>query len=184
MQQFTATEIEIAVANKLDYRKNIIVPNISWGANFNHECDLLVINMKTYHCTEVEIKISKSDLKADLHKWHGHSSNRIKYLYFAIPINLLPTAEEILPDTTGIITVEKFVRGINDGHFYDPYTHTETHIYRRAKVNPNSKLRALTEKEVVNITRLGCMRIWKLKGQLKRRGKRKKIRIEQPELFK
>lgn len=59
-------EIETAIAMKLDIRKHIIVPNISWGAGL-HECDLLVIN-KSGYATEIEIKISKSDLKKRLYQ--------------------------------------------------------------------------------------------------------------------
>jgi hypothetical protein len=177
MLKLTTVDIEIHVANKLDYRKNVIVPNVSWGAGFNHECDLLVVNHRTFVCTEVEIKVSKSDMKADLLKPHGHKSNRIKYLYFAIPVYLLVTAEEILPATAGIITVEK----LQGGRLNDPYYYYETHIHRRSQANKAS--RPLTEKEVINITRLGCMRIWKLKRQLNRPSfKRVHNEVSQPEL--
>ena len=36
------TEIELAIAKYFDIRKNIIIPNISYGFNI-HECDLFIM---------------------------------------------------------------------------------------------------------------------------------------------
>ena len=47
--------------NFFNYRANLIVPNISWGLGL-HECDLLVLTSSGY-ATEIEIKVSKADLK-------------------------------------------------------------------------------------------------------------------------
>lgn len=54
-------EMEIAIANLFDIRKNIIVPNISCGLGI-HECDLFIVRNSGY-CIEVEIKRSEQDLK-------------------------------------------------------------------------------------------------------------------------
>jgi hypothetical protein len=44
----TTGEIEFIVANQwLDWRSQIVVPNISWGANI-HECDLIALNKNGY----------------------------------------------------------------------------------------------------------------------------------------
>jgi hypothetical protein len=61
-------EIEEALYRLFGVRRHIIVPNIYWGLGFGHELDMLVCNMKTKYCTEIEIKISKSDILADKKK--------------------------------------------------------------------------------------------------------------------
>lgn len=38
----TTKELEYNVACYFDYRKNIIIPNVSWGFGI-HECDLLIV---------------------------------------------------------------------------------------------------------------------------------------------
>lgn len=62
----TTLEMEIALMRELNIRKNIIVPNVSFGMYFKgygalHECDLLCLS-KSGYATEIEIKIIKSDL--------------------------------------------------------------------------------------------------------------------------
>jgi hypothetical protein len=72
-------EVEEAVARMFGIRQNIIVPNISWGMGL-HECDLLIIR-KSGYAVEVEIKVSRWDLRKDLKKTHGHQSGRIREFY-------------------------------------------------------------------------------------------------------
>ena len=91
-------DIEIAIANHFDYRRNIIVSNVSWGMNI-HECDLLVLT-KSGYATEVEIKISKSDILRDKNKIHGHIHKKIKKLYFAVPENLR-NCVDFIPERAG-----------------------------------------------------------------------------------
>ena len=47
-------KMEIAIARSWNYRRHLIVPNVSWGFGV-HECDLLVISPSGY-ATEIEIK--------------------------------------------------------------------------------------------------------------------------------
>lgn len=82
----TSLEIELAVANLFDFRKRLIIPNISWGMGI-HECDLLMIT-KSGHAMEIEIKTSAYDLGRNLKKHYGHKSKLIKRLFFAIPESL------------------------------------------------------------------------------------------------
>ena len=102
LTKITTAEMECCVASFLNYRSNLIVPNVSWGMAL-HECDLLVIT-KAGYAWEVEIKVTKADLKKDSEKWHGHRSSRIKHLFFAIP-TYLQDAIEYIPERAGIITV-------------------------------------------------------------------------------
>jgi hypothetical protein len=161
-------EIEESVSRLFGIRQNIIVPNISWGAGL-HECDLLIIN-KSHYATEIEIKVSKADLKKDLLKEHGHKSDMIKELYYAMPSKLIEYAKTILPETVGLIGCELTeynhnyhqVQGEGDLK-YDTDIDVIASIERKAKSNGGRKL---TEKEVLNIARLGTMRIWNLKKKL------------------
>ena len=81
MDKITTLEMEIALARFINPRVNLVVPNVSWGF-FNHECDLISIS-KSGFATEYEIKVSKSDLKADKKKKHTHDDNKIKALICA-----------------------------------------------------------------------------------------------------
>jgi len=64
-QKITTPEMECALAGWFDYRQNLIVPCVYWGVGYyTHECDLLIVSRAGY-VTEVEIKISRSDLRAD-----------------------------------------------------------------------------------------------------------------------
>ena len=150
----TCIEIECIVARYFNIRQHIIVPNVSWGLDI-HECDLLVVT-KSGYATEVEIKVSKSDLKKDATKKHAHSSKKIKYLYFAIP-EKLEKFIDLIPSHAGIMVVRE-------------YTPIPTTYFRHShylsilrQPEPTPHCRPLTESEVSNLGRLGSMRIWGLK---------------------
>ena len=147
----TCQEIELLVANLWGWRKNLIVPNISWGAGL-HECDLLILTASNW-ATEVEIKVSRADLKKDAGKEHGHVSDRIKFLYFAIPDHLLDCIE-FIPDRAGIIL-------ITARDMQHPELGFRASLHRQAQANPTAK--KWTDMQRINMGRLGCMRIWTLK---------------------
>lgn len=150
-EQITTAEMEIALATYFDYRRNLIVPNISWGL-FLHECDLLILT-KSGYAYEVEIKVSKADLIKDKEKEHGHKSNRIKFLYFAIPDYLLPHREHI-PKRAGIISI------ITHGH-----SKGVCQIVRPPVVN---SMYRFTDEERYQVARLGAIRIWGLKIKIQK----------------
>jgi hypothetical protein len=154
--KITTLDMEIALANHFDYRQNLIVPNISSGMHI-HECDLFIVTKKNY-CYEVEIKISKADLKKDSEKKHNHKSGKIKRLYFAIPDHLQDCIEYI-PERAGIIIVRKN----KPSEYYYQQTYDVREI-REPVENNNST--PLTDKERYNVARLGTMRIWGLKRKL------------------
>jgi hypothetical protein len=144
-----STLIETLIAGYYDYSKHVIVPNIGWGLNI-HECDLLIVTAAGY-ATEIEIKISKADLKKDLSKKHGHHSNKIKKLFFAIPENL-ESCIDLIPPRAGIYIIRKN-ENMRYGHYVEKI--------RDAMQNENCK--PLDEKEMKQLMRLGTMRIWSLK---------------------
>jgi hypothetical protein len=152
----TTIEMEEAIARKFGVRTNIIVPNVSWGLPYMHECDLFIIKMSGY-AVEVEIKISKSDLLADFKKGHSHKDrlNRIKEFYYAFPESMLKTCEEMIPKDIGIITCRRSDWG-------------KKLIYASFHRNPVpiKNARKLTIEEQFKVARLGTMRIWTLKNKI------------------
>ena len=151
--------MEIALASWFDYRVNLIVPNVYWGFDLDmHECDLLIVS-KAGYMTEVEIKISKADLKKDREKLHGHRNYRIKYLYFAVPEKLEAAALEFAPERAGIITVrdEDNIPGVY------PYHPKCKRIRAPTRIKNVSKM---TDRERYKVARLGALRIWSLKQKV------------------
>jgi len=146
-------QMEVAVANLIGYRQNTIVPNVSWGMGFRHECDMLVLD-KDNRFTEVEIKVSKSDLKADFKKAHGHSSKIISRLVYAVPRDLLDSALELVPPNCGIIVVDDYERY---GKLY--------YVAKWHRITRHDKQKSKpSDKQIRKFMELGCMRIWSLKA--------------------
>lgn len=126
-------------------RTHYVLPSAFWGIGLNHEADILVVSHAGF-ATEIEVKISLSDLKADLKKGHGHRGRKIKALYFAMPDWLHEKGMEFIPEHAGIISVKS-----NGWHY--------PHIERKAK--PNLKAIAFTEFEINKVLHLCHMRYWK-----------------------
>ncbi len=139
-------------------RSHFVVPHVSWGLGFKHELDLLSISNSGYG-VEVEIKVSKSDLKRDLEKKHGHYDPRIRQLYFAGPEELYDAFLEYVPEHAGIITISRGEYGVNP----------ICDIRRNAKINKEAV--KFTEKEINQLLRLGNMRYWRLLSSLVKKGK-------------
>ena len=156
-------DIENVIARKFNYRKNIIVPNVSWGL-LNHEADVLICS-KTGTLTEVEIKRTKSDFLNDFKKEHCHHDARIKCFYYAIPANLIEYVRDYLSDESenllgektktlktwaGIIVIEEYINET----YTDRYARFEK--YGKPKMN----YKKLSVDEMLHLAHLGTMRIW------------------------
>ena len=115
----------------------------------NHECDILTVS-PSYWATEVEIKISLSDLKADFKKKHNHLSNAIKYFYYCIPEHLLQKSLNIIPKNYGILVAKPYK--------FNENVYCKIEQYRKSK--PNKESRKLTEREVSEIWRKTMFRYW------------------------
>ena len=144
-------DIEVALSYLFDYRRNIIIPNLSWGIGI-HECDIFIIRSSSGYAIECEIKVSKADLVKDAKKNHDHSDNRIKEFYFAIPEYLYESCKDLIPKHAGIITCEIY------------RNKPKATIVRNPIINKNA--RKLTIEEQFKITKLGCLRVWRLKEKL------------------
>jgi hypothetical protein len=150
-----AGDIEIAVAQEFNYRQNIIVPNVSYGLGFQYELDILIVT-KAGLMYEVEIKVSKQDLKADWKKAHHHDSPRIKGLWFAVPDYLEKEALELIPKRAGLLSIYQSDWG--------------PCLVRRVKYPKfNSKAPKITDKQRVKLGELAAMKIWSLKKHLYRK---------------
>ena len=159
--KLTSIDIEVALAHHFDFRRNLIVPNVYWGLNFGHEIDLLVV-YKSGWAYEIEIKVSKADIKRDQKKgkWNGrtYGTDKIKCMFFAVPESLKDFALEHIPAECGLITVA-------ENELFDVNTCKSTTI--------NKNARKLTDSEILKLAKLGCMRIWSLKNTIndKREGR-------------
>lgn len=149
-------DIEVAIAKYYGVRKNIIVPNISWGFHWMHECDMFIVS-KAGIATEVEIKISKSDLLKDFEKGHKHQdrAGRITYFYYAMPEILYEKCKDLIPKEAGILTCE---RGSWEG--------ASAYIREKRKPEKRKNTRKLTPEEQFKIAWLGTMRIFSLKEKI------------------
>ncbi len=143
--KITALDIEIAVAELFSFRHNNVLSCVKGGKVFDYELDMLVLTPPGYGY-EIEVKITKSDLKADRGKQHFHNSEKIKKFYYALPYYLLPECEMLMPDWAGIIS-------INNG---------KASITRKAEIRNNYKF---TAEEMLHLTRLTAEKIWVLKKQ-------------------
>ncbi len=156
----TTPQMELALAKYFNSRANLIVPNVHWGMNM-HECDLLIVSQAGY-VTEVEIKISMSDLIADAKKKHGHRDRNIKYLYFALPHKMMDTPEKfkriemVVPERAGIIGVW-------------PPTDDRWPNWRCGRIRDAITMKGagkMTDAYRYKVARLGALRIWNLKQKL------------------
>jgi len=131
----------------LDPRRQLIVANVSYGWDLPYEADLVVVR-PSGHAIEIELKVSRADIRADANKGHGHCGRRFQELWFAVPALLGDYCLEHIRDGAGL-----FVVGDGGGH--------GVAIRRRAKPRPYVK--SLTAAEELSLLRLGMIRLWTLK---------------------
>ena len=151
MNYETTAEMEMAVSYYFGTRRNLIVPNVSWGM-FLYEMDLVVLRRDSLYAGEVEIKVSRSDLKRDQKKNHCHDRNRnmIKCLWFAVP-EKLSNCLEFVPERAGFLTVASGGRVV---------------VVRKPLANPLA--RKWSVEDALKLTRLGLLRYWDMKNYMLR----------------
>jgi len=147
----------LALAKKLDIRRNLVVPNVYWGFFKRREADLLVIT-KAKYCYEIEIKNSFQDFKREFDKQplpadRFANDDRLKKKIFVLPRHIYKRhAEEmldLLPAYAGLWTLD------GRGHWEE--------VVRP----PNKKkARKLTETEYLQLLRLAYLRTWSLKRKI------------------
>lgn len=149
------------------HKNLVMVPNCSWpGA----ECDLLVVtsNMRVI---DVEIKVSRADLKADQHKekwWHylrwkpglSHDSRERRQRrewpanvwkhYYCLPAEIW--TPELLPHmapASGVLLIYELK--------HEPYG---IHIRVERMAAPNRKAPTLDAEDAIDLARLASLRMW------------------------
>lgn len=118
----------------------------------------MVVMRSSGYAIEVEIKISRSDIRADKRKSHLHDSNRFRELWFAVPEDLADDPN--IPDRAGVIAVCWRQSSRYSGGY-------RCKTVRRGKINTNAK--KISAESRLKLAELGCMRIWSLKSKLRRR---------------
>lgn len=93
--KLTVDEIQIALRNSgiWNKRQDIFIPNLSWGL-LNYEADLVIIT-KSGYLTEVEIKRSWADFKADFKKGHEHDDPRVCHFHYCVPESICERVAEL-----------------------------------------------------------------------------------------
>ena len=141
----TAKEVQHALtyseSSPFYFRSHLVVPNVYWGLQFNHELDLLSVSIPAHIGTEIDKK-------------HGHKDPRIRQLYFAGPVELQEAFFEYAPEEAGIITV-----------YFDGRIERKHHRYQccvRRNPKPRKGFRPFTDKEIATLMRLGNMRYWSI----------------------
>ena len=122
----------------------LFIPNVYW--DLSHEADVLIMSHSGY-LTEVEIKISKSDMLQEFKKRKyiiEKQYRKIKYYYVAFPDFLLPTANRMFPKNVGFLV----------------YDNEDKKLYkiRNSSIMNNYKL-SINEK--YDLARLLQYRVWK-----------------------
>lgn len=154
--KITTPELELKVRAEFNISGNIIAPNIYWGWDLLYEADIVVIT-KSHYAYEIELKVSKADLKADSKKRHGHNDyhNRFKYLYFAMPEEIYEA--ELVPERAGVLLlVSKTDYNGND----------TTYLRTERWPTKNKDSRKVTDKEYLKLLELCHHRVWMLKRHL------------------
>lgn len=163
--KWTARELARTLALHVFNRKHlVVVPDCQWPGS---ECDLLVVR-NDLRLVDVEIKISRADLKRDAakDKWFDSPLSwpfgtdkpsptprthprRIWKHYFAVPAEIW--ADELyqhIPTASGVLL-------IRDRHFEDAPLMT---IKRQAR--PNNAAKPVCAEDVCDIARLQSLRMW------------------------
>lgn len=97
----TTRQIEILLIKK--YSETYLTVPRTYVVGY--EVDMCLLSKKTSYAAEIEIKISKQDLKKDFKKKHTHNSNLYARFYYCVPANLTEYALEVIPKKAGLMEV-------------------------------------------------------------------------------
>jgi len=138
------------------WQQLLLIPNCMTAPCW-WEADLLAISRSGY-CTEVEVKCTMEDWRADQHKGkHGHPDvpKLIKKFYYAGPLELMKRYGEVWTRPgSGIIGI--------DYHPGDP-TWPRITVLRQPEVVKTA--RKLTDKELILFGRTSMIRYWNWAGK-------------------
>lgn len=175
--QWSEAMIANALVHQTFQRKAVVItPNCNWTG---YECDLLVVEPRL-RIIDVEIKISRADLKADAKKdkwWHRYYSGQYETVptrhgswqrpieartarqwppkvwkhYYALPTEVWhDSLLDALPSPASGVIALSYRRGA-----------LFASVVRKAK--PNRDAHVLTPAQAVNVARLANLRYWDLR---------------------
>lgn len=160
--EISTIEMEVAIMDYFDSRKNLIVPGITNTIGLvPFETDVLLITPS--NCAYgFEIKISKADLKADFKKRH-HTYRiekgddlciekyyrKFRHFYYVVPEFLKEIAVELIPEFCGLMCLHKSGNKLQE--------------VKPAKILSKYNW---SDKEKYQVARLGSMRIHTLKKNI------------------
>lgn len=92
----SVAQIQLALRNSdlFNPTRDLIVPNVSYGM-LPYEADLIGIT-PAGQVTEVEIKRSLADLRADYKKGHRHDAPCVTYFFYCVPESLVEQAKKVI----------------------------------------------------------------------------------------
>lgn len=166
--KWTEHNISRAIAFQFFKRSTVIVPRCHWAGS---EADLLVVH-KDLRLTDIEIKISRADLKADYgkDKW---IDNPIRYWsrrntpvatplvkrqwpakvwkhYYALPSEIWDDSLFThLPPASGVLLLRK------DGRYDNGIA-----IWPKRHARPNRDAKPISAADAIDIARLANLRMW------------------------
>lgn len=167
MKEVSCLDLEIQIMRRFDIRRNIIVPNVTnMGSLVPFETDVLILSDSNY-ATGFEIKISKSDLKADFKKSqhigmelfkNGKAGmeryfGRFKYFYYAVPSFMEEDALKLIPEFCGLYSLEK-------------REYPNLPIFKKVREAKKIFNNKWSDRQRLELARLGTMRILGLKESL------------------
>lgn len=154
----TALDLENALATYFDYRRVVMVPNVSWGWSLPYEADLVVVRQSRW-AEEIEIKVTASDIRADTKKRRHHDSPRFRRLWFCVPENLVGHPD--IPKRAGVLVYGRQPHYYRDRPTEVSWWQTTISVGRPAAINPDA--RQLEDREYMKLLQLGVLRVWSLK---------------------
>jgi len=175
--KFNERNIASYLARFIFERKHLLlVPNCSWPGS---ECDLLAVT-PNLRVIDVEIKISRADLRADAkkEKWFEYekyqpgvwprAKHRISYPrrvwkhYYCLPATIWkPELYDCMNSVSGLLLIDdaKPRESIGYGATRIPENHGfRIRVERRAK--PDTKADKITAENAIDIARLASLRMW------------------------
>lgn len=165
--KWTETNIARALNAQFFQRKHLmVVPNCNWTG---HECDLLVIT-ENLRIIDVEIKISRADLKADMKKdkwFHSYDwktdgpytefknaerrrrewPRKVWKHYYVMPQEIWKEELfEFIPEASGVLLLRR--------------DHELTLIKEKRRAKPNREAEHISAVQAIDIARLASLRMW------------------------
>ncbi len=135
-------------------RADLMVPNVSWGL-LPYEADFIIMTPNGY-LTEIEIKRSFEDFKADFKKGHKHDDERIYHFYYCVPVSIKDKVIEFL-DESYKYSGERSKPALLTYNEYGGIT-KERYGYSDAGRSP--KVRKLFLEEQLKLAKLAAFRYW------------------------